>query len=404
MTTERLSLRLTTRATPAATCLAAVCLLVSGRPILCPAQEPVAPATAADTAEPNDIARYLAGLPIPPRSEIGSLGNLPALEEHRKDLDRLWGAMDNQRLDRVRAWSNAHVRPKVNPRAPLVYLFGGPDLLWAMAMYPEASTFVLAGLEPVGSVLDPRSLGPDDHGPALSDLRSALRGLLRKGFFETKEMREQLAGKRFEGVLPMLLVFAVRSGYAVEGYHYVDVTSAGEVRALTSPAKATGVRVFIRTPLTRQSQEVLYFKTDLSDSGIKGSPGFMNYVQSLGPCNAYIKAASYLLHRDAFSRSRKYLLTHSASVLQDDSGIPFRLFDRGVWDIHLFGKYAGTMTTFAEYEQADLDAAFKAGNVGPLTFGTGYRLRDSDSNQMLAVRRATPERNVEEVRRAEPVR
>ena len=36
----------------------------------------------------------------------------------------------------------------------MLYMFSGPDFLYATSFFPNASTYVLAGLEPVGAVPD----------------------------------------------------------------------------------------------------------------------------------------------------------------------------------------------------------------------------------------------------------
>ena len=42
----------------------------------------------------------------------------------------------------------------------MLYMFSGPDFLYATSFFPNASTYVLAGLEPVGAVPELTSLSP----------------------------------------------------------------------------------------------------------------------------------------------------------------------------------------------------------------------------------------------------
>jgi hypothetical protein len=42
----------------------------------------------------------------------------------------------------------------------MLYMFSGQDFLYATSFFPNASTYVLAGLEPVGEVGDLTSLSP----------------------------------------------------------------------------------------------------------------------------------------------------------------------------------------------------------------------------------------------------
>ena len=113
--------------------------------------------------------------------------------------------------------------------------------------------------------------------------------------------------------------------------------------------------------------------------------------QRFGAGNVYLKAASYLLHESYFSRIRSFLLNHATSVLQDDSGIPFRFFRDGGWRFWFFGTYSGTLDIFAKYYQSDLQSAFAtSGAAVSLPFGTGYKWRPGESNLLLAVKQRAP--------------
>ena len=87
------------------------------------------------------------------------------------------------------------------------------------------------------------------------------------------------------------------------------------------------------------------------------------------------KAASYLLHEPYFSRIRSFLLNYAISVLQDDSGIPFRFFRDGRWQLWLFGTYSGTLDIFAKYYQSDLQSAFATSRSrGTAAFRNGIQV------------------------------
>ena len=73
-------------------------------------------------------------------------------------------------------------------------------------------------------------------------------------------------------------------------------------------------------------QTLYYFSTDLSDDGVKRS-GFLAFCAKLGTADSFVKSASYLMHSGGFGTVRSFLLDHSATVLEDDSGIPLAYFD-----------------------------------------------------------------------------
>ena len=85
-----------------------------------------------------------------------------------------------------------------------------------------------------------------------------------------------------------------------------------------------GVKVAFLDPATGAHKALYYFSADLSDDGLKRNSAVLRFCNSLGPTNSLLKASSYLLHQNGFSIARDYLLRVSASILQDDSGIPLR--------------------------------------------------------------------------------
>jgi hypothetical protein len=134
-----------------------------------------------------------------------------------------------------------------------------------------------------------------------------------------------------------------------------------------------------------KQQTLYYFSTDLSDWGVKKS-GFLKFCDGLGRGDALLKSASYLLHSGGFADVRAFILDRSAAIVQDDSGIPVRYFDRGEWQLQAFGNYLGPISIFPGRYQRDLSALYRSGRAGPLEFGIGYRWRPRQSNLLLALK------------------
>jgi hypothetical protein len=152
-----------------------------------------------------------------------------------------------------------------------------------------------------------------------------------------------------------------------------------------------GVQIEFRRGAGTGVQTLYYIQANVADDAVKSNGALLKWASSFGAANVYLKAASYLLHEASFSRIRSFLLNQAASVLQDDSGIPFRFFRIGDWRFWLFGSYSGTLDIFAKYYQSDLQAAFATPGVAlPLPFGTGYKWRLGESNLLLAVKQQAP--------------
>jgi hypothetical protein len=90
------------------------------------------------------------------------------------------------------------------------------------------------------------------------------------------------------------------------------------------------------------------------------------------------------LHSGSFSKIRDFLTANSATILEDDSGIPLAYFDPKKWQLQPFGHYMAPLGIFPGTYQPKLSDLFR--QAAPIDFGYGYRWRRNESNLLLAVR------------------
>jgi hypothetical protein len=247
----------------------------------------------------------------------------------------------------------------------------------------------MAGLEPPGPVPDVMKLSRSQLASALRELRSSLNSVLSYSFFRTKSMRVDFGSARLPGTLPVLMTFLARSGKTINRVSLIDLQSDGSVHPAEDNVPnvtAKGAKIVFFDNIG-QKKTLYYFSTDLSDNGIKAS-GFMQFCDTLGHGDSFIKSASYLMHQDNFSTVRDYLLNRSVSILEDDSGIPIRYFANG-WRLHPYGRYVGPIRLFGNLYQSQLNSVFGKGRATPIDFGIGYRWRSNESNLLLAVKDGT---------------
>ena len=81
---------------------------------------------------------------------------------------------------------------------------------------------------------------------------------------------------------------------------------------------------------------------------------------------------------------RTFLLYHSATLLEDDSGIPLGYFDPKKWKLQPFGHYSAPLGIFPGTYQPRMAELFR--NAPPLDFGIGYARRRDASSLLLAQR------------------
>src|SRR5215470_1902204 len=338
------------------------------------------PVRAADVS-PNDVALFIAGMPPAADSPLAALTRDKAWQDHARTFDASFG-LAGQNISRVRAWSKANL---TTTRSTLFYLFSGPDFIYANAFYPKAKTYVLSGLEPVGTVPDPNTLR-GSLGSDFSALRNSLRWLLQKSYFITAQMGSDLHRGRFNGTLPVLYVFLARSGHTIHEVSRVKLDESGALQPDDLTARkvpARGVKI-VFAGTDGEARTLYYFSTDLSNGGVANSK-FLDWCETLAPGDGLVKSASYLLHNPGFSKVREFLLTRTAVIVQDDTGIPLSYYDPQKWELHPFGKYVGPVRDFHNMYRANYAALFR--NARPIDFGVGYQWRPNRSNLLLAVKK-----------------
>jgi hypothetical protein len=347
---------------------------------------PEAPRPSVQSSPANDAAHYLAGLPVAPGSPLTLLAQDPRWLAHAKVMNQAFSQLDQRQLSNIRIFQAENIAPATQLSHTCVYLFSGPDFLYADAMFPNCSTFVLQGLEPIDPIPDLQTLPPNALFATLENIQTSLNTILSFSFFKTKDMREELERTTLKGVLPSIFVFMARTGKEIKGIQYLSLDKAGNVlqgfQGTTRGAKITF------TDIASGSEKVMYYFTaDLSDDATKRNPALFHFCESLGPANSLLKAASYLLHEGGFDTVRNFLLQNSTAILEDDSGIPVRYFTPDRWTLRFFGVYTAPIDLFKKFYQADLRQYYAASSPKPLTFGFGYRWSSRSSTLFLAIRK-----------------
>jgi hypothetical protein len=331
----------------------------------------------------DDTARFLAGLPV--TGPLEPLTHDPAWQEHAAAMNEAWLRKGRTQITPIRQWMLANAPDFHHSTDTAYYMFSGPDFLYASIFFPNANTYILAGLEPVGNVPNIMSLPADAFTNDLVALRNSMNSILRFQYFITKDMRTDLGRGDVGGTLPILYVFLARLGYTID-----------EVTYVTTPAQ--GVKIVFSGG--EQPQTLYYFKTDLSG----GNSAFLRWCAARGPGVSLLKAASFLMHGDGFSGVRNFLLQNSRVIIQDDSGIPLRDFPKG-WSVSCYGRYVPHKEEFAKYYQPDLAALYGQNPPpAPIDFAFGYHWQRSDGLLMMATHQSMRALPVQEEPQKVPVR
>jgi hypothetical protein len=340
-----------------------------------------ATAASAQTQDLGEVARFYAGMSVPADSAVGKFTKDPAWQNYAKAFDGTWEKVEKTQLVKVRAWTSANVK---GAKDTLYYFFSGPDFLYANHFFPDAKTYILAGLEPVGVVpsVDARTV----H--SLPAVRAALEHSLHLSYFITADMNARMRGQSVRGIIPPLFVYLARNGATVKEATLIQIDPEGKehpAEGFKGQHRAPGVKVVFSKD--GSDRTLYYFSTDLSNGGVAAS-GILKWAEKFGQGNALFKSASYLPHGGGFSTVRDFILKHADVIVQDDTGVPVRFFKQDEWNLNPHGVYIGPIPIFGMGPEGAAVQLWHPKNKPPkLDFGIGYRHRGIDSNLLLAIRK-----------------
>jgi hypothetical protein len=304
-----------------------------------------------------------------------------------------WKKYDTTRIQKLKAFQSNVLSRNVQPTKTLFYPFSGPDILYAHTFFPDVEHYIMIGLEPVGTLPKFTNNPEDSIANYFNKINSSLNAILKFSFFRTESMSKDLKNEEVDGTLHLLLLFLNRTGNSIVSAKPVSVDSAGilfEKSNFMELKKANlrtkGVSIEFVTP-QNQLKKVTYFSLNAANDGLSKNKGFVAYLNQQSNFNTYLKGASYLLHGANFSIIRNIILNGAKTVIQDDSGIAFRYFDKSKWDFKFFGDYVKPISLFSKNYQKDLDSVWHQQGSEKIGFGIGYNFKDNNSNLLIATKK-----------------
>jgi hypothetical protein len=341
----------------------------------------------------NDVGRFLAGMPGIPGSPFQEREAEPAWKQHAAIFDKSWHDIEAGRLKAMREFQKSDLSTQSIENSVMFYPFSGPDVLSASIFFPNNKTYVMVAWEPAGTLPSVKQLAKKSLESHLAATRETLGDIISRSFFVTRQMDKQLRGQVEDGVLPTLLILLARTGHTVLGFRPVRIDEDSRVidrpASYTSPKEAgkfgnMGVEIEFQTDADKSVHKLYYFKADLADGKLTQNKPLLTYIAGLKGLATFFKSTSYMVHRPEFSAIRNEVLDKSVSVLQDDSGIPYKFFDAAKWQVQLYGEYDKPYRPFQYMQQLDLKAAFGEPGIKPLGFRIGYGYAKIPSNLLLA--------------------
>jgi len=342
-------------------------------------------------------AALIAGIRTP-GSTLAVFEKRPAWIDFAKFSDQNWEKYDKKQLAPMRQWAAQELSKPISSGLSVFYPFSGPDFVNPYTLFPRAGTYILAALEPIGEVPDFQAMNEQDFDSFFADLHQSLHDPLNIDYFISAHMHSTMKSRELRGVLPILLFFLAREKARVLDIEYWFMGSDGTIEQVPAsdrgkpgpPGAIPGVRiVFENDDLPgNKTQTLYYFQLNLYNATFQRNGHFVSFLKGFGPLITFMKSASYVMFDPAVSAARQFVLDQSRTILQEDSGIPFRYFDPSAWALQFYGTYREPISIFKRDYQADLAKVYETGrDIKPLPFGIGYHFQVDTANLLLATRK-----------------
>jgi len=347
----------------------------------------------------NSTARLIAGL-TPTHPEHQSLAESPEWKAHRAKLQASWAWLRNQQIQPMTDWRNKALPRACPVGSTLLYPFSGPDFFNAYWLFPDCETYVLFGLEPIGTPPAIEKMNEVQRTRLLTDVREAMANLLARNYFITSRMDKQMQAEELNGVVPIIMISMALAGVEVVRIAPLrllpprEAVSENAETGVKLRRRLRGVTIEFQRPGSPLRQRVNYFSMDASNAGVARYPQFRDYLRGLAPTTTLIKSASYLLHVAEFRSMRNLLLEVSGIIVQDDTGVPYAILAKRGWQLKVFGRYEVPIPPFERHYQPELADAYLAQDPAPLSFRFGYRRSYGDDRSNVMIAQKSPARRL----------
>ncbi|OJX10196.1 MAG: hypothetical protein BGO77_07220 [Caedibacter sp. 37-49] len=325
----------------------------------------------------DQIATFLAG--IPQGGAFTAYEQTQEWQNFSKDFEERWQSIQDKRLAPMRAWRDQHLG-KIT--LPLFYPMGGPDVLNALLFFPFSAEYIIVGLERVGpKIAFDMFASPEKRQRYLENIQNGTSSLFHRSFFITKDMCKDY----FDcGVLPTLLGLLKRSEAEIKAVDFVRISDKGELIECQDQ-EAQGVRITFLQKGHDKTQTISYFRQNLNDYNLQQ---FTPFLTKKAPLATMFKSASYTPHQVGFAKLVEFVLANTTLLLQDDTGLPYRVLQQHQWQLRYFGIYEEPYgESFVAYKQPDLARYFieQKEAVKELPFRIGYGYGKVPSNLLIAM-------------------
>lgn len=350
----------------------------------------------------RDLSLFLSGLPLDEKNQFIKLSESSSYKNYSKTINSYWEKIEKDYLQKVHPFNTEFMPDKFRTNTAF-YPLSGADFVNLHAFYPDAISNIMIGLEPPGKFTDPNSLTPEQLNAGLNSIKSMVGEMAAQNYFTRKRMKREFANPHFSGTSPVLLIFMTRLGLEIDFWERVELDKNGklipetdEYKRDTNPEKVEVARIHFHKKNENYSRDLAFFKMYINENSADASTPEGKFFASRGNFNLLLKSAEYVLQLPIYEKFIDTVLSKTDTVVQDDSAIPYRAFEKAKWDSKFFGVYtarAKLRNTPNVPDQTDLQNEFKL-NAKSLPFKYGYGvLKGNDKSNLMILTRKLMSKN-----------
>ena len=295
--------------------LAATLTACGGSPAGAPKSETTstfpAPGPVPRTRTADDVANFLAGIPGKPGSPLAGLESEPAWQTYRSEMDSFWNRIASEWLPPMSAFQKTELAGLPGANQVVFYPFSGPDALAITILFPSSPVYVMVGLEPAGTLPEPKQFSPEKLESHLAAVLDSVSSVFQRSFFITREMDKEFRGEVTDGLFTPILLLLARSNHTVLGYRYIRLDENGQIIERAANYKAPGrignkgLEIDFQTDADQSVHKLIYLSVNLADERLAENQPFLKFLEGLKGTTTYFKATSYMTHHKNFSSNSR---------------------------------------------------------------------------------------------------
>jgi hypothetical protein len=338
--------------------------------------------------EHDHVARFLAGRTLPAQSRLYPLTQKSYYQRYQLRMEKIRAQIIDRHVSQIAKWQTEN---GFNPTSDsAVYPLSGADVTNLITFFPNCSQYLMVALQPANEFSDPAAMTETTLERSLAQLRDTVSDISERNYFRSTVLRSSQKNAGLPGIAPIILTFLSMLDKVVLSYEFVYLSADGTIQKIgaAAPTGPTGLRVYFQAPGETQVHALVYLAITVSPEFASLQLPTGKLLISMGRVNLLLKAAIYLFHENQYAGLATTLLQKSDLIVQDDSGIPYRLFPQADWKFAPFGLYkaAARLNDLKWYPaQTELRELYNT-QAKAMNFSFGYGTWSGRSNLLWATR------------------